>query len=124
MWSDSSVGSPFTLVADTGSSHDWYTNTDYGTTAIAVTSVLGCTITDVDTWFTTRYEFDDCDPCDEGVYDASTVAMHEFGHWVLLYDIEWWRWWDSNCAMYGYDGPETGLCDHDIAGVQEIYGTD
>ncbi|MDP8254906.1 MAG: hypothetical protein P9M14_04085 [Candidatus Alcyoniella australis] len=61
--------------------------------------------------------------CAAGKYDVRTIALHEFGHFLLLGDIYDDSYDDH--VMYGYGWP--GECDHDLAcgdrdGVQQIYG--
>ncbi len=51
-------------------------------------------------------------------YDLFTVAMHEFGHSLGLYESSVY-----NSVMYGYyTGIKYGLYPDDIAGIQSIYG--
>ncbi|MHB1559672.1 MAG: Ig-like domain-containing protein, partial [Isosphaeraceae bacterium] len=50
-------------------------------------------------------------------YDLFTVAMHEFGHALGLYESS-----VSSAVMYGYyTGIKYGLAPDDIAGIQSIY---
>ncbi len=125
IWDHSSVGADFDFVEDDESGNDWYKKTNRRTTRIAEAEVYwgnDCHLDDVDTWFNTRYSFAICDDCNSDTYDVRTVAMHEFGHWLVLDDIPTWKVWDRSCAMYGWHGTDHTLCSHDIAGIKEIYG--
>ena len=64
------------------------------------------------------------DGCPEGTFDVRTVAMHEFGRWLVLDDKPGWKVWDNDCAKYGWLGADHTLCGHDKEGIKEIYGTD
>ena len=128
IWDADSVGANFNFVLDNQSGNDWYKKTSFMTDWIAVAEYAWnkntCNLAEVDTWFNTRFSFAICDNCNEGTYDVRTVAMHEFGHWLLLKDIPEWRFLDRGCAMYYWHGKDHTLCGHDKAGIQEIYGTD
>ncbi len=133
VWDNSSVGADFDFTADSSSNNDWRKVYDPYESKFAFTyptpqcSGQPLNVTEADTWFNTRYTWEDCDSgtCSSGAYDVQTVAIHEFGHWLVLNEIPLWKIWDNNCAMYEMDhGVDRTLCDHDIAGIQEMYGTD
>lgn len=51
-------------------------------------------------------------------YDVETIALHEFGHWLMLNDTS-----SSGEVMYGgYEGLKRDLSDEDIEGIIAIYG--
>lgn len=128
VWDAASVGADFTFDYDSSSSHDWTKTTNFGTDLIAVTTITysgtTCQLSDVDTYFNTRYSFAVCTNCNSGTYDARTVAIHEFGHWLVLGHISSWRPWDWDCVMWLEHGHDHTLCGHDKAGIVEIYGAD
>ena len=110
------------------SSNDWTKRTDRYNSRIAETVLTWngttCHLTNMGTWFNTRYSFDVCTDCPSGTYDVRTVAIHEFGHWLVLEHVSWWRVWDYDCAMWENHGSDRTLCGHDIDGIVEIYGAD
>jgi hypothetical protein len=58
-----------------------------------------------------------------GTYDVQTVALHEFGHWLVLLDIPKWQLWHMNKVMYGdYVWVKRTLHQDDINGIVSIYG--
>jgi hypothetical protein len=119
------AGANFSFQFDGGSSYDWTKIYFPFDDSIGGTSYLqtNCRFTDVDSWFNTRYSFADCPTsCAPNTYDVRTVAAHEFGHWLQLGHVDWWRFWDYDCVMWLEHGPDRTLCGHDVAGIQEIYG--
>jgi len=57
-------------------------------------------------------------------FDTETVALHEFGHWLMLNDL--YDPADSDKVMYGYialDQIKRDLHQDDIDGIIYIYGT-
>lgn len=61
---------------------------------------------------------------DGSQYDVETVALHEFGHTLLLDDLPWAHWWsdDRNHVMYyTYTESKRVLHSHDIQGVNSIW---
>ncbi len=128
VWDAPSVGADFNFVLDSQSGHDWTKHTSYYTTRIAETIITysssTCHLSDTGTWFNTRYSFDVCTDCPSDTYDVRTVAIHEFGHWLVLGHIPWNRPWDWDCVMYVDHGTDRTFCGHDIAGIVEIYGAD
>ena len=128
-WDAPSVGADFDFVLNSQSDNDWTKQTNYYTTRVAVTEFAyngsTCHLNEVDVWFNTRYSFDACvDDCPSGTYDIRSVAIHEFGHWLVLDHVPWNRPWDWDCVMYDEHGTDYTLCGHDIAGIIEIYGAD
>ena len=128
VWDAPSVGADFNFVEDDQSANDWTKRTRLYNSRIAETYFRAngetCHITEVDTWFNTRYSFAICDDCNDGTYDVRTVAIHEFGHWLVLDHVPWNRPWDYDCVMWLDHGTDHSLCGHDIAGIVEIYGAD
>lgn len=93
--------------------------------ALAVTYVneSGTRITDRDTDINSMYSWDVNG--DRNKYDVQSVMAHEFGHWLMLYDLysssDYWK------TMYGYThGPgatdQRSLEQDDINGIRAIYG--
>lgn len=55
--------------------------------------------------------------------DIETVALHEFGHWLYLDNID--GFWNTTKVMYGiYNGVKTQLAQDDKDGIIYIYGSD
>ena len=127
-WDADSVGADFTFVYDGSSSHDWTKRTNRRNPRIAETILVysgsTCHLSDVDTWFNTRFSFDICTDCPDDTFDVRTVAIHEFGHWLVLEHISSWRPWDWDCVMWKAHGTDHTLCGHDEAGIIQIYGAD
>ncbi len=131
-WNDPSVNADFTFVADSTSNNDWTKMTNNYITNQAITSftlLFGnidgdryCWVSASDTYFNTRYSFDDCYDCDEDTFDVKTIALHEFGHRLILNHVSYFAPWDHDCAMWLTHGTDRTLCDVDIDGIQAIYG--
>ena len=123
------MGADFVFTYDNGSSNDWTKRTDHYTTRIAVSETeynnSTCQLYEVDTWFNTRYSFDVCaHDCPSDTYDVRSVAIHEFGHWLVLTHVPWNRPWDWDCVIYAEHGTDYTFCGHDIDSIVEIYGAD
>lgn len=91
IWNASS-GADFRFHHYTGSAHDWTKRPEEWNDRIAEANVYylndgTCRVDDVTTWFNTRYNFVQCSDCDGDDYDVRSVAMHEFGHWLVLEDL-------------------------------------
>lgn len=104
--------------------YDYATNiweTEYlghnGRIAQSYVSIYEGYITDCDTRFNTYYSFH----TDGSNYDVLTVALHEFGHWLMLKDL--YSGSDSDKVMYwAYNGIKRDLTSDDINGIKYIYG--
>lgn len=91
--------------------------------ALTTTSFSGSTITDCDTNINSRYSWDVNG--DRNKFDVQNVMAHEFGHWLMLYDLysgsDYWK------TMYGSanvgETYKRTLDQDDINGIRAIYGT-
>jgi len=95
-------------------------------TTIAQTSIwgYGTTITECDMEFNDYYTFSTAATPPAGQFDTQTIALHEFGHYLLLDDL--YDAADSAKVMYGYGSTGTtkrALHADDIAGIRYIYGS-
>lgn len=128
VWDNSSVGADFTFVHDSGSDYDWYKKQvnyeDRKGITDGVWNGSTCRFIRADTWFNLRYDFEICDDCGDDTYDVRTIAIHEFGHWLHLWHVPYWKVWDHDCAMYHWHGTDHDLCDDDIEGIIALYGSD
>ena len=127
IWNDDG-GADFNFFHHASSSHDWTKLHRPRITRIAETGILdtACRITDVDTWFNTRYTWNRCDTdpgdCNQAdTYDVKAVAVHEFGHWLFLDHTQWWRY---SCVMRNGEAEDRTLCGDDRNGIQWLYGED
>jgi hypothetical protein len=81
-------------------------------------------IVECDMEFNDYYTFSTAATPPSGQCDVQTVALHEFGHFLMLDDL--YSSTDSDKVMYGYYSPGTAkrtLHADDIAGIRYIYGT-
>jgi hypothetical protein len=74
---------------------------------------------EIDVWFNDSYDFDTTGQPDSDEIDLQSVALHEFGHWLVLGH-------DDNAAAIMYYAISAGLTKRtlhpsDIAGIEEIY---
>jgi len=79
-------------------------------------------ISEADFIFNTYHDFSWGSAYD--TFDTETVALHEFGHWLMLNDL--YDPADSDKVMYGYialDQIKRDLHQDDIDGIIYIYGT-
>lgn len=125
IWNDDG-GADFSFSHSSSSSYDWGKRRLRKIYRVAETGYLetNCFLTDVDTYFNTRYRFNVCDTdpgdCNEsGVYDVKAVSVHEFGHWLVLGHTQWWRY---GCVMRSGESEDRTLCDDDKNGFQWLYG--
>ncbi len=94
-----------------------------GTIARAVIWYIGSTILESDMEFNDYYAWSTAATPPAGQCDVQTVALHEFGHFLMLDDL--YGAGDSDKVMYGYYSPGTtkrALHADDIAGIRYIYG--
>jgi transcriptional regulator CtsR len=80
-------------------------------------------IVECDIEFNDYYTFSTASTPPSGQYDVQTIALHEFGHFLMLDDL--YNAADSAKVMYGYGSPGTtkrALHADDIAGIRYIYG--
>ncbi len=80
-------------------------------------------IVECDMEFNDYYTFSTAATPPSGQYDVQTIALHEFGHFLMLDDL--YNAADSDKVMYGYGSPGTtkrALNADDIAGIRYIYG--
>ncbi len=127
IWNDDG-GADFSFNHSSSSSHDWGKKRLRKIHRIAETGIVAtnCVVTDVDTYFNTRYTFNRCDTdpgdCNQSdVYDVRAVSLHEFGHWLVLGHTAPWRF---SCVMRNGEWEDRTLCGDDRNGIQSIYGED
>ena len=75
------------------------------------------------TYFNTYYPWSTASSGESGKYDVQSVAAHEFGHWLTLYDL--YDSGDSEKTMYEWTSSneikKRTLTSDDIAGINHIY---
>lgn len=81
-----------------------------------IIQVIKCILTPIYTWSTASGG-------ESGKYDVQSVATHEFGHWLTLYDL--YDSTDSEKTMYEWTASneikKRTLDSDDIAGINYIY---
>lgn len=74
-------------------------------------------------YFNTYYTWSTASGGESGKYDVQSVATHEFGHWLTLYDL--YNSTDSEKTMYQWTASneikKRSLHSDDIAGIRYIY---
>lgn len=122
-WDNAGSTFRFVLTTDTTVKNDWYA-ANYGSYGgrvgftLCAENFLG-RITQCNSRFNTYYSINDGSG---GTYDAESIALHEFGHWLELY-----HHYDANRkidVMYGILNPgdiKRILSDHDKAGIRALY---
>jgi hypothetical protein len=101
------------------SQHTWGT-VNWGDDGILAMTTVTYTdyIIDCDAVFNVYYNF----YTDGRKYDVESVALHEFGHWLMLNDVN--NPWDIWKVMFGsYNWKKHNLSDDDKSGIKYIYGT-
>lgn len=75
------------------------------------------------TYFNTYYPWSTASGGESGKYDVQSVATHEFGHWLTLYDL--YDSTDSEKTMYEWTASneikKRSLDSDDIAGIRYVY---
>jgi len=123
-WDNDSVTTGFEFWYGSDSENVWDTDS-WGTQGtIATTLIFDPVIDDkylthVETWFNTSHSFYTNGTDD---YDVQTVALHEFGHWLVLEDIPWWKFQSGAVMWYAYTGVKRSLHSDDVNGIRAIYG--
>jgi len=106
-WEDLGSDGPLALT------YLWYSGTP------SYSCGTGASLTRVVTDFNNQYEWTTSPDESYPPYDVETVALHEFGHWLVLDDV-----YSSGPVMYiYYDGTQRSLTQDDIDGIICIYGS-
>ena len=116
------AGANFSLQLNTSSSNDW------GMSSLGTGGTLAATQVSYDANYHITQVitgFNDSKPWStngsSNTYDVQTVAVHEFGHWLMLNDIGY----PTDAVMYGnisLNQIKRSLTTDDIQGISAIYG--
>ncbi len=75
--------------------------------------------------FNSNYAWSTASECPSDCLDMQNVAIHEFGHWLRLLDLNWWIFDREKTMYYQTELGETkkrSLDSDDINGIKAIYG--
>lgn len=122
-WNNAGAALTFKWIQSTTDNRIYFTDAEDKYLGKAVPTRSGNYNTRYLMYFNTYYTWSITSGGETGKFDVQSVATHEFGHWLTLYDL--YESTDSEKTMYQWTASneikKRSLHSDDIAGIKYIY---